>query len=102
MEQQIRALETRERVMTQDEQRADGDSFNLMEWRQWNASQVLRWILMMDDRRFMKYGRSFVHRLSTENIQGAELSMITDDDLVYFGVSSKRDRKMLLQEVQFL
>ena len=99
LKQQIEALQKRRKRAMSQNQRV---RVNLKEWREWNVDEILQWILTMDNRKYGKYAQTLVDRLSVEKIKGNELHLITEQDLVYFGISNVIDRKEILQQIQLL
>jgi len=76
---------------------------DVTKFESWTATQVLVWILSLENGRFEPYESVFDAALTKHQVQGCELKDIEGIDLYEFGMKdSFRDRKCLLRHIQSL
>eukprot|EP01083_Nonionella_stella_P051619 137057_1 len=72
------------------------------EFEAWSASDVVQWIMSLDEDKFHKYEAELTKNIATENIDGQCLESLDKGDLHRLGVTDFKDKKDLLQRIKEL
>ena len=79
------------------------NKLDLLHWDKWNCDDVMQWILSLDSGRYLKYECDLQDIVCTkENVRGRELVMITENDLISFGINDENDRNLLIKHISGL
>ena len=68
----------------------------------WDHREIVRWIGEIEEGRFAKYVNKLSHTFAEEEIQGSDLTLITEQNWKEWGILNFRDRKILHKCVQHL
>lgn len=72
------------------------------DWKQWNAMDIVNWIINLDQDRYCKYTERLVESLMREEIDGSCLKDMDKNDLHRLGITAFKDKRDVFEELQVL
>ena len=75
---------------------------DLSNYRKWNHSEMLCWVLSLNNRQFKKYESVLKKAFEKQELKGADFNEMDNTDLQSLGVYKFGDRKLLLKEIKKL
>ena len=75
---------------------------NDKDYKKWNASQLIAWIINLDPKRFSKYNQILQKHLTSNNINGSNIQDISKTDLLSFGIHNFKDRSDIFKSLKKL
>lgn len=78
------------------------DSIDESRYMEWTHSDIIRWIITLDDGRFFHYERQLKTTIAEEEVDGASLRDVDISDLKRWGIVKLKDFKYLQKEIDRL
>lgn len=77
-------------------------SIDINDYLNWNAEEIVIWIMSVENGRFKKYEQTLLSSLKDKGIKGSYLSNINQIDINEWGIKNLLEKKKLMKCIQEL